>query len=239
MPGVVSSIASIVVNGESKKIAQAYIIPLDEETDEPVLEEEFALQYFPETVNDHKATEWVQKIIRGLSHPLHDFVSGGDRKISFQVIFTRDMPDDLDESRVDAAERRKNDGVDAYNVDVAAASHLIRSFLYPIYPSASISLPPRRLLLVLPGYELNYGGRFGGAASDNSADALPCFCTQADKIYEEAFEDGTPRILVMQCEFTETIQYQGAIRPVSGDDVFDATPGIGNLARYTIRPIRS
>ncbi len=239
MPGMVSGISSIVSNIDLEKIAQAYIIPLDEETDEPVLDEEFALQYVPESVHDNKATEWVSKIIRGLSHPLHDFVAGGDRKISFQVVLTRDIQDPPDTSSAEAAEQRKQDGVDAHNVDVVAGSHLLRSFLYPVYPSRAVALPPRRMLLVMPKYELNYGGQFGGSASDNGSDALPCFMSQADKIYEESFPDGTPRILVMQCEFIETIEYKGAIRPVNGLDVFDSSPLGGNLVRYTLRPVKS
>ena len=50
-----------------------------------------AFQYYPEQISDSKSPEWVRKNIPGGSHPIVNFISGGERVLSFAAVFTNDQ----------------------------------------------------------------------------------------------------------------------------------------------------
>lgn len=54
------------------------------------LENALSFQYFPETLSDTKAVNYSRKNIPGGSHPLYQWISGGERIISFTAHFSCD-----------------------------------------------------------------------------------------------------------------------------------------------------
>jgi len=150
--------------GLKPKPARAYIIPLDIHHSDLILTgERKSFQYFPETVNDTRATNYQTKVIPGLSHPLYQWTSSGAREITFQVIFTRDraLSDDekksLNSSSTSSKRAIVTDDIfnkqdlknnrdvslssaatfgrstDLRNVDIPSAVAWLRSFTYPEY----------------------------------------------------------------------------------------------------------
>lgn len=246
MPGLGMISGLVAVSQNFEKTERAYIVPLHYKTDAPLPKEQFAFQYWPSTFTDNKITDYISKQIPGLSHPLKQFLSGGDRVVSFMAEFTRDVAPVRNLRPAEQAQRLKGMGLDLDNVDIGAAKRLLRSFLYPIYESQTNIFPPRKMLLVMPNMELGAGGKFGGSdtieATGAGADTMPCIMTLCDWTHEESFPNGAPRIASCQLEFVESIQFQGRVNPVDARDVAGAVGSDGQvrpegtLARYTIKP---
>src|SRR3990172_6961093 len=49
------------------------------------------LQYFPESLSDSRAVNYETKEIPGGSHPLYQWVAGGERQLSFTAVFTQEI----------------------------------------------------------------------------------------------------------------------------------------------------
>jgi hypothetical protein len=215
---VISNLTSILTSS-SPRLARAYIVPLEAGTDTVLSGEMKAFQYFPESIKDNKLTNWQPKDVPGLSHPIYQWTSCGPREIGFTVVFTRD-------NALTAAEKVAPVGQetsDPRNVHIPAAISWLRSFKYPearnpkMFSNASsfitgkrdssfFPLPPRKLILGVPGLGLNHG------EDSLCTDEIYCIMLQCEVSYDSFFNDGTPRIATVQLNFAEIIQVNGQIR---------------------------
>lgn len=199
MPGVLSAAAGI-GNPTKQQLQPFYISPLDE-NDEEILADIRKFQYFPESVQDTKAVNFQQKEIPGGSLPLYQWVSSGERILTFQATFTTDTdPEEV------SAEQLKLAGVENMNVDVGAALTWLRSFMMPTYPRGGIVIPPQKLRLFMPGSGVDIiGGEMGGM------DSILCQMTQCDITYEAFFPNGKIRIANVQLSFVQLAQKRGLV----------------------------
>jgi hypothetical protein len=203
-------------------------------------------QYYPETITDTKAVNYQQKEIFGASLPLYQWVSGGERLISFQAIFTCDV-DLLDpsnqENRANLYQRLKNAGQERRNVDIRAAVVWLRGYMLPSYGEAAVedqadaskagaplTYAPRKLLLCMPGTGIGFAGGDDGLSGP---DTVPALMTQCDVTHEALFPSGLPRITTVQLAFAQIGQIKGAVRFPSRTYEFDeARTGSGVFLGY-------
>jgi hypothetical protein len=177
-----------------------------------------AFQYWPESVQDSRSSEWNPKNIPGGSHPIYQWTHGGERRLSFTAVFTTDTsPDESVLQSQDAAadlpsgadarspyelmeNRALLSGVDfgKRDVDLRAVVLWLRWFTYPTYGTGEDirAYEPAKCLLVLPRTMLGHSG----------VDYLVCVMTQCDVTYEAWFPTGFPRIIEVALEFAEVIQ---------------------------------
>jgi hypothetical protein len=244
--GNISSLASLVNMFAGADPVKAQLIPLDENGEErEVLQRAF--QYFPENISDSKTANYASKNIPGASHPLYQFINGGDRTISFTAIFTSD--EDPSPPGLLAA---LQGGIDISVSNIAAATGLrqkkhvtnvdsaviwLRSFLYPRYTSDFQPLgtvaPPPVVRLYLPNSNIHGTTRNGALMLDS----IDCIMTQCDVVYESFYRNGTQRITTVSLTFYETIQ-TGADnwQYANGEILENAWFGIENgVPAYTLR----
>lgn len=202
-----------------------------------------AFQYFPETLTDTKAVNYQRKDIPGASLPIYQWVSSGERAISFQAVFTTDT--DIADSRGQNDEnqeaRQKQQGVLDRNVDIRSALAWLRRFTLPMYASEQgagselgvpLSKAPPRALLVLKNSGI--GLRGGNAASHSkfdSQDSMLCLMTQCDVTDEAYFPNGVPRISTVSLTFVEIGQLNGLVS-FPGRSEFMAQSILGQSGRY-------
>src|SRR5690606_21461705 len=114
-----------------------------------------------ETITDTKSINYQAKEIPGGSLPLYQWVSSGERAISFEAVFTADV--DLASDK-DAFTKLVSKGQSHRNVDVRSALVWLRRFMLPRYVEEKQGVPltqsPRKCVLYIPnsGIGLN-GGR--------------------------------------------------------------------------------
>lgn len=216
MPSL-SSLAKSLSAQLDQRTSDCALIELGDD-DSPVAEGgSQVFQYYPETVSDTKAVNYQQKEIFGASLPLYQWVAGGERLISFSVIFTCDV-DLLDftnqENRTNLYQRLKNAGQERRNVDIRAAVVWLRQYMLPTYQegaadsSAALTFAPRKLLLSMPGTGI---GLAGGDDGLSGLDTVPVLMTQCDVSHEALFPSGLPRITTVQLSFAQTGQIRGAV----------------------------
>lgn len=85
------ALQQVLLGGRDERRSEIALIDLDERTDAVKSERYKILQYFPETITDNKAVNWVPKEIPGGSLPLYQWVSSGERQISFTAKFSCDV----------------------------------------------------------------------------------------------------------------------------------------------------
>lgn len=177
--------------------------------DQVVQQSYLALQYWPETLEDSRASEWSSRQVPGGSHPIYQWASGGERTISFSAVFTTDhAPDDLNVRNEDPYTNKL--GVEGpgtrrgtRDIDIRAAIAWLRYFTYPYYdPSSGFSHEPPKVILVLPNTRIGYDG----------SDYVIAVMTQCDVTYEAWFPNGFPRIAEVQLQFSEVVQHGGSVR---------------------------
>ena len=214
------------------KLARAYLQPLDLAPGEsPPWNQEggsllsskpsgdaIAFQYWPETIQDSRASEWAPKNIPGGSHPLYQWTHGGERRVSFTAIFSTDTaPDELALGQAEIAAGAitrfagDNDpytiqginplsGIEKGNrdIDLRAAVSWLRWYTYPYYDPENDwkAYEPPKCLLVMPKMGLAHTG----------SDSIVTVMTQCDVTYEACFENGFPRLIEVALEFAETVQ---------------------------------
>lgn len=197
-----------------------------------------AFQYFPESVTDSKSVDYATRSVPGTSLPVYQWVSSGERSISFDAIFTSDtdITDSGNRDVVDATliERQRSTGVGKRNIDIRAALAWLRSFLMPVYPvgSPGVAIAPRRLRLSIPRSGI---GMLGGD-SDNR-DAINAIMTNCQITNESWFHSGMPRAVTVALTFVQIAQVGGRVVFPSRDPMFAAAvPGgtAGNYASYRI-----
>lgn len=190
------------------------------EKDDSLVGNPLAFQYFPETLSDSKAVNYQQKEIPGGSLPLYQWVSSGERLITFTAIFTSDMDViDVPQSRQGATSRD--------NIDIRAALLWLRRHMLPRYSSESSNttnpvahrqtaatrsrtFAPRKLRLYIPNSGLGLAGG-GRSAADISDDAVTVLLTQCEINYQGWFPSGLPQSVEVQLSFAETPQIGGRV----------------------------
>lgn len=153
------------------------------------------LQYFPESMQDTYETNWDNKKIAGGSHPIYSWDAGGDRVISFSVVFYReslkDVPKEIDMKP------------SPYNFDINAAVGWLRERRKPYYADG-IVYPPECLRLIMPSKMNLYNHGLGGSFMD-------CIMTECSITYNKFFNDGTPKYVTVSLAFTEVVQSLNSI----------------------------
>jgi hypothetical protein len=232
MPDLPTNVLSSLIQvPHEARMAQAYLQPVDlapNETPPWSLTEEgsaIAFQYWPESIQDSKGSEWNPRNIPGGSHPIYQWTHGGERRISFTAVF---MTDTAPEERLleftdglfEASFTKQNfsspysvqadvplNGLELgkRDVDLRSVVSRLRWFTYPTYGSEPNDLrvyEPAKCLLVLPHTRLGYNGE----------DHVTCVMTQCDVTYEAWFPSGFPRIIEVALEFAEVVQSSQQVR---------------------------
>lgn len=188
-------------------------------------------QYFPETLTDTKAINYATREIPGGSLPLYQWISSGERILSFTALFTTDV--DL---LVDPASflKIKQNGQIRRNVDVRTALLWLRQYMLPRYTGdGGLGVPltqaPRKVFLSLHNSGLGLlGGELSakvnvkqGTTEENFSfttedslvhpDGFIAIMTQCDITFEAFFPTGLPRIASVQVQFAQTAQLAGSV----------------------------
>lgn len=157
------------------------------------MDKTFVFQYWPESVTDQQGVNYSSKEIPGGSHPLYQYVGGGERTISFDALFTSEI-EEFDPFSV------KHSGIPSsrYTVDVRAAIARLESFKLPKYPRNGANgrvKPPPRLILVFPKTNL---GR--------NSDQIAVILKEISWNFVSWFPSGVPRVVQASLSFGETVQ---------------------------------
>lgn len=234
MPGI-ASLASAVASRLPDSTKKAYLIELDE-TDSP--KAAFSFQYFPESISDAKNINYQQKEIPGGSLPLYQWISSGERLLTFTAHFSTDV--DLRKPSVSGSSpeaqgliaRLQASGVKKRNPDIRSAIAWLRRYVLPTYAN-SITYAPSKLRLSLPGSGIGVaGGSIAGSALD---DTIICVMTQCEVTYEAFFPSGLPRYVNVQLAFAQIPQMNGQVLFPARDSQLDAyvkTPGLTTSFGY-------
>ena len=221
---ILSALVNVPLN---ERLAQAYIVPVDLAPDEQVpwstteAGRPIAFQYWPESIQDSRSSEWSPRSIPGGSHPIYQWTHGGERRLSFTAVFTTDTAPD--ESVLGGVQSRAVEYplvADPYagmadqllggiqrgtrDVDIRGVVAWLRWFTYPTYDLGSEprAYEPAKALLVLPRSGIGHDGR----------DSILTVMTQCDVTYEAFFPTGFPRVVEVQLEFAEVIQQARSVR---------------------------
>lgn len=160
-------------------------------------------QYWPESLQDVRASEWNPRNIPGGSHPIYQWTHGGERNISFTAIFTTDTDPGhhnlLNEDAYRDARTEPLNGLDIgdRDVDLRAVVSWLRWYTYPAYEDdGSKVYEPAKCLLVMPNTKLGHSG----------LDHVTCVMTQCDVTYQAWFVNGFPRVIEVSLSFAEVVQ---------------------------------
>ena len=224
MPELPTNIlTSLVGVPQATRLVQAYLQPLDLAPNEqnPFAPDgaapgsvaaagKIAFQYWPETLNDSRQSEWNPKNIPGGSHPIYQWTHGGERRISFTAVFTTDTDPGENAVDIDPYERglsQQANGLEigVRDIDLRAVVAWLRWFTYPYYDAVGGGMArvyePAKCLLVMPNTSLGHNGR----------DYITCVMTTCDVTYEAWFPSGFPRIIEVNLEFAEVVQESLAV----------------------------
>lgn len=149
----VRALTEALTSALDERRADVNLFELDRRSDIVTSRSPLSFQYFPESISDTKGVNQQNKEIPGASLPLYQWVSSGERLISFTASFTADMDITTNPDLRQGALRRRNP-------DIRSALLWLRRFLMPSY-SASRTFPPAKLRLHIPnsGIGLIGGGR--------------------------------------------------------------------------------
>ncbi len=195
-----------IVPSMAEQLASVYIIafPKGDESSYEIAR----LQYFPESLNDSKEVEYTSKNIPGASHPIYQWISGGDRTIEFDIVLSREslvnIPGIYSESiMAEQGQILSELGItqpftikgDKRNVDVDAAVNWLRSLCYPTYLGRNI-YPPPKLTLIFGQTVFRF----------DEKKYMDCIMTSFSVEYKDWFNDGTPRLAICSVSFSEIVQ---------------------------------
>jgi hypothetical protein len=187
----------------------------------------FRFQYFPETIQDNKAVNYAGTTVPGASLPIYQWISGGERLISFSAFFSSDLLFNRDSLEKAPFDRMKKLGMEHRVVDIRAAVVWLRRYVLPTYKDPSTGeafvTPPARLGLFVPGLRLGLiGGAEDGTTGGSSGDIVRVIMTQCDATYESFFANGVPRTATVQLSFVQIAQYGGNVRFPGRNQAMDA-----------------
>ena len=185
-----------------------------------VVDRTLALQYYPASLRDVKEINYQKKEIPGSSLPLYQWISSGERVISFTSYFSCDM--DLltlgSEQGQAMYDKLKAVGESRRNVDIRAAQIWLRRFMLPFYGSGSqtsqvgtpLTFSPRRLKLEIPNSGIGLiGGDTGGGTADT--DSMVCLLSQCDFDIMAWHPSGLPKLATAQLAFIQVAQSAGQV----------------------------
>jgi hypothetical protein len=223
------SLASALNPVHNEKRADALLLTLDDQDDTPI-GDFLRFQYFPDSLNDQKQVNYNPKEIPGATLPLYQWMSTGERLITFTAVFTTDIDLTITASgqpgqQVNTARLAAlaNIGAIDRNVDIRAAIVWLRRHILPRYgPEGSVGtttvFAPRKVKLYLPNSGI---GLYGGQASSTARDSIIAFMTLCDVTFEAFFPSGLPRIVAVNMAFAQSAQYQGQVHFPSATDALD------------------
>jgi hypothetical protein len=166
-------------------------------------------QYWPQSLSDEYAVDYVEHNIPGGSHPLYQWSGGRGRTIAFEAVFTSELntlrtagSSSLAGAAATAAAASISLLPSApYTVDVSAALAKIRSWMMPKYsPGGRLgeTEPPKILTLVFPNTKLA-----------GSTDLIQVILRSAPITIESWFPNGQVRVATVQLTFNEVVQTPG------------------------------
>jgi len=212
--GIASSLASVLGLSDSAMPVTAGISELDKKSNREVPSSLQAFQYFPETISDTKAADWVRKNVPGGSHPIMSFINGGERTVSFTVIFTQEEnPEEV--STVASLLSGKFELFKPSNrkdteKNIPGAISYLRSFTYPDYVQDVAKSPP---------FAIVYLPNSGITSQQGFEDSIVGAMVQCDVTYEKFHRNGSPRYVAMQLSFVEVVQTSANWRFVGREDL--------------------
>lgn len=231
MPSLSSLASSLGSSTIGERTSHVAIQEYDENDDQtgPALR----FQYFPETISDSKAVNWSPKEIPGGSLPIYQWISSGERAISFTAVFSTDVDFSIEgQGPSESAalwERLKQAGEGARNVDIRSAILWLRRFTMPRYvidSAVQVGTPltraPRKLQLHMPGsgIGLAHGGLSG---LHDGQDFITAIMTGCEVTWVQFFPSGFPRIATVGLSFAQIAQFKGMISFSSPTPDIDAT----------------
>ena len=166
------------------------------------------LPFFPESASDSKSVNWNNIELPGGSHPIYQFVSGGERTVSFTIKLIR-------ETKPLAA--LKDDKRSPYNIDINKAVRFLRSCLYPQFSNADSS--GSTVVTAPPLCKIRVGGNDFG---HDKGGMMTCIMTTCDVEVTKWWDDAqtTPRVAEVSVAFAEVINKFGTVKYVGSSDVY-------------------
>lgn len=195
-----ATLAAALSNPTEVRPSEVILIPLgdDGSPDLQTFGTPLRFQYFPESLSDSKAINYQQKEVPGGSLPIYQWVSSGERSVSFTAFFTSDT-DLVADPQLAASLQESTLGMRDRNVDIRSAVAWLRSFMLPRYVNGStgggggsstqgtaptgatgvgsgnvsagvtyLTLPPRRLRLYIPNSGIGIAGGMMSAQEQQS-----------------------------------------------------------------------
>lgn len=226
--GLIKSLSSV-IGGASSEVKKSLcgIYEISDPAKAASTDSFRSFQYFPESINESRSVPYASKEPLGGSHPIYQWVSPGERKISFKAVFSSDSPltsnnevanQDVGSMAVRAASAfsnfKKNPVTtlmaggspqkdSQYNVHIASALAWLKSKTYPTYSAKGRASPPPVLVLILQNSGINFGQQIAGYSDFNS---VTCLMESISIDYQAFFPSGEPRYVEVSLSFVETIQ---------------------------------
>jgi hypothetical protein len=216
------------------KVAQFVIAPL---TNEGQIDTELGakvLQYWPESISDGKSAEWQSRTVPGLPVPLYQWVAGGERSLSFDAAFSRDMKGQVG---VDIDE-------DKHNVDIDAAIAWLRLMVHNDYGQVgdvqNAAIAPPVLWMCGLGTSQESGMKMGynttvdlGVPNElgTTSPGVYVHMMECGAERKNWFNDGTTRYSAVSLSFSETIQIAGGLYPYGRSDFVSLANGYTRMVK--------
>jgi len=250
MPALSSLALSLGLNAVTERTSVVAIMELDE--NDKALSSSLGdgllrFQYFPESISDSKSVNWAPKEIPGGSLPLYQWISSGERSISFTSVFTTDVDFSTMANGADLAvnirDTLKSGGELSRNQDIRTAVMWLRRFMLPRYGTEQVvgtplTRAPRKLRLIMPGTGIGWAGGAGNA-THTTQDSIVAIMTSCEVEWVQFFPSGFPRIATVQLSFAQMAQYLAAVQFPAPDDNFDKkvyTDTGSETFQYTLKP---
>jgi hypothetical protein len=179
------------------------------------------LQYWPESIQTSRTSNWSGKSISGLPVPLRQWTGGGEHTINFTVVFSTDMDGKVKE--------------DKFNVNVEAAIAWLNMLTLPTYQAvgdSEVAHAPPVVWLFAPNNYL--GGNLKTESSfasnsprqfdllfNNGGSGIYVTVNSVDTTRMNWFQSGKTRFASIAISCSETIQIAGKIYPYSAVDFAD------------------
>jgi len=222
---LVKSLAQMTQAAEDTNVAMCSIANFIEPGADPndPFDKAQAMQYFPESIKISRSTDYASKKPIGGSHPVYQWIHGGERTLSFDAVFTAevDLWKQEDTGLIASAEAvgqavgnflknplsagaaalRGKPDYGPNHVDVAAGVSWLMSKTYPSYSKTGRASPPPKLEIYLPN-----SGVATYIKGVQLADTFFCIMTRCSVNYTAFFRSGAPRIAEVSMDFDEIIQ---------------------------------
>lgn len=244
--GGLRSLSSALGGRAPERISDAILYELTPQYDRIVQGRFFRFQFFPAEITDTKQVNYQAKEIPGGSLPIYQWVSSGERVVSFTTEFTCDV-DLLSNPAV--YQKLRDNGQQERNIDIRSACAWLRRYLLPSFAQTGSGgsphvLAPRKVMLYIPNSGIGLYGGFSAYQGRAMVDSVICHMTQCDLSFESYFPSGLPRTVSVQLAFAQTAQYGGVVRfpgaelgNLTADSLSMGSAALG-LKGYPLRPRR-